>query len=373
VIGRPHDRRRRWAGVRLVFGLIAAAVALWIAPVPSAWVEREYATTRFLGWQRFITPVGNVVPVALFDVLLVAVTIFVVVRMAMRLRRVERSGGWRGRAHAVRYAALDVAAAAAVLAIWFSLAWGANYLRMPLRERLDFDGTRVTRAAALGMAQTCVRELNRLHPVVSAQPWPALKALPSTLGHAFSDAQRALGQSRVAVAGRPKPTLLQPYFRWAAIDGMTDPFFLEALVNTDALPIEQPFIVAHEWSHLAGYAHEAEANFFGWVVCQRGGPHSRYSGWLSLYWHLAGALPSNDRRAIDETLEDGPRRDLRAIVERYRRSAPRVRLMAWGLYDRFLKANRVPEGVASYSGVVTLVLGTRFSPDWIPASKTAPK
>jgi hypothetical protein len=47
--------------------------------------------------------------------------------------------------------------------------------------------------------------------------------------------------------------------------------------------------------------------------------------------------------------------------------------MAWGLYDRFLKANRVPEGVASYSGVVTLVLGTRFSPDWIPASKTAPK
>jgi hypothetical protein len=42
---------------------------------------------------------------------------------------------------------------------------------------------------------------------------------------------------------------------------MTDPFFLETLVASDVLPFERPFLVAHEWSHLAGIADEGEANF----------------------------------------------------------------------------------------------------------------
>ena len=215
--------------------------------------------------------------------------------------------------------------------------------------------------------------MNRLHPIAHARPWPAREALSATLGGAFADAQHALGQPALATPGRPKATMMQPYFQWAAIDGMTDPFFLETLVNTDALPIEQPFIVAHEWSHLAGFAHEAEANFLGWVICQRADTQAQYSAWLSLYFHLAGGVPAADRRAIDAEMQDGPRRDLRAIVERYQRSAPRVRVVAWQVYDRFLKANRVTEGIASYDAVVTLILGTKFSPEWIPAIKSTPR
>src|SRR4029453_11079431 len=151
---------------------------------------------------------------------------------------------------------------------------------------------------ALTMARTAVREMNRLHPLAHGRPWPHSDALVLSLGGAFAEAQRSLGQARAAVPGRPKSTMLQPYFRWAAIDGMTDPFFLETLVNRDALAIERPFVVAHEWSHLAGYAQEAEANFLGWAICQRADTQAQYSGWLSLYWHLVGSLPSADLRRI---------------------------------------------------------------------------
>ena len=51
---------------------------------------------------------------------------------------------------------------------------------------------------------------------------------------------------------------------------MTDPFFLEVIVNPDVLPIERPFVVAHEWAHLAGYADESEANFVAWLTCAHG-------------------------------------------------------------------------------------------------------
>ena len=80
--------------------------------------------------------------------------------------------------------------------------------------------------------------------------------------------------------GAPKWSLLQPYFRWAAIDGMTDPFLPEVIVNDDLLPMEWPVMVAHEWGHLAGLAHEAEASYFGWRMCQAGNEQTRYSASL---------------------------------------------------------------------------------------------
>lgn len=360
-------------GVWISLAAIAIALALFYVPIPADQVERDYSTSVYLTLQRALTQLSNGVPVALFDLILGLAVLALIVRIVMRVRHVRQSPRgkpWRRTGRALGWIALDVAAAAAILTIWFSLAWGGNYRRMPLRERLDFDRARVTREAALEMTRTSVRELNRLHPIAHARPWPSLEMLPSTLGGAFADAQHVLGQPALAVAGRPKSTVMQAWFRWAAIDGMTDPFFLETLVNTDALPIEQPFIVTHEWSHLAGFAHEAEANFLAWVICQRADTQAQYSAWLSLYFHLAGGLVTADRRAIDVDLQDGPRRDMREVIARYQRSAPRVRVVAWQMYDQYLKANRVSEGIASYDAVVTLILGTKFSNDWIPAVKT---
>ena len=86
---------------------------------------------------------------------------------------------------------------------------------------------------------------------------------------AFAAAQQALHVRIPATAARPKRSLLDPCFRAAAVDGMTDPYFLETLITPDLLPIERPMIVAHEWSHLAGFADESEANFIGWLTCVR--------------------------------------------------------------------------------------------------------
>jgi len=36
------------------------------------------------------------------------------------------------------------------------------------------------------------------------------------------------------------------------------------------------------------------------------------------------------------------------------------------VYDQYLKANRVEEGVRSYGEVITLVLRTRFDAKWVP-------
>ena len=128
-----------------------------------------------------------------------------------------------------------------------------------------------------------------------------------------------LGATGLAVPGVPKRSLLGLYFRAAAIDGMTDPFFLEVIVNPDVLPFERPFVLAHEWAHLAGYADEAEANFVAWLTCTQGDAMAATAdGWPSSSTSLRVA--EGDRVALTSQLEDGPRRDLQEAAARY---APR--------------------------------------------------
>ena len=133
------------------------------------------------------------------------------------------------------------------------------------------------------------------------------------------------------------------------------------------LPFERAATVAHEWSHLAGYADESEANFVGWLVCMRGPASVQYSGWLSLYGTVLNALPRSERDDMARRLDQGPRADLLAISDRVRRQAiPVASRAGYALYDRFLKANRVEAGIRSYGEVLRLLLGTRFTQDGVP-------
>ena len=200
--------------------------------------------------------------------------------------------------------------------------------------------------------------LNALYAALPKAAWPELDALPDRLGPAFERVQRQLGSSRAAVVVAPKATLLAPYFRWAGIDGMISPFTLEILVNEAVLPFERPYVVAHEWAHLAGYAAESEASFVGWLTCLAGDDASRYSAWLYLLPRVVRHLDEEGRGWVWGRLAAGPAADLRAVALRLRAAVPVVQRNANRVYDRYLRANRVEAGIASYGEVVDLVLGT---------------
>jgi hypothetical protein len=198
----------------------------------------------------------------------------------------------------------------------------------------------------------------------------ASAALDPRLGAAFAEALPVVGIQHAVVPGRPKRTLLDPYFLSAGVDGMTNPLLLETLVASDLLPVERPFVVAHEWAHLAGIANEGEANFVGWLTTLHGPAAARYSGWLYLYREVAAGFAPDDRAAVARSLDAGPRADLTAIAERARRHVnPSVAAAGWRVYDSYLKANRVDAGAASYAEVVKLVLGTDV---WVKRAASRP-
>jgi hypothetical protein len=342
--------------------LIVCAVAVAAIPLPRPAVERAYSRGFYPIVQPRLTALSNRTSFAWFDVTMLISAGAVLLMWVVRLRRSKSRVAVTAAA-----LALDTAAVAAFMYLWFLTMWGLNYQREPLRSQLDFREDRISREGLRALAVRSVDLLNGLHSDAHRRPWPELSNVPAMLEPAFARAQRELGMSWTAAAGRPKRSILDFYFTRVSIDGMTDPFFLEALAIQSLLPVERPFTVAHEWSHLAGYADESEANFVGWLICMRGPVAAQYSAWIGLYGTIVNALPRADRDEIIRRLDAGPREDLRTIAERIRRqTVPIARRASNAMYDRFLKANRVEAGIRSYAEVLRLLLGTRFNDDGSP-------
>ncbi len=334
--------------------LILLAVGLALVPTPASWVESVYSRQIYPVVQNLVTPLSSLVRVPVFDLLVLGLMVGLPSWWVVSLRR---AGPGRRRRAAGRLTLNTLAVGAGVYVV-FLLLWGFNYRRQPLTDKLDFDQRRVTTQALTELTLEAVERLNALHAAAHQQSWPELDQLPAVLGPAFEAVQADLGAVRPAVTGLPKATLLTPYFQRAGVNGMINPLSLEVLVNATVLPFERPFVVAHEWAHLAGYADESEASFVGWLTCLSGGAPSRYSAWLFLTPYLLRHLDRDEQTQMWGRLDEGPTEDFRAVSERVALAVPIVQRNANRVYDRYLRANRVESGIASYGAVVDLVLGS---------------
>jgi hypothetical protein len=347
-------------------GLVVLAGALALAPLPAQWIERSYSLALYPHIQRALTPVSNRLPFAFFDVLLIAVAAGVIVVLA---RAVVQA--WRVRSLAVlARGLLRVAAGGALLYVLFLMLWGLNYRRISMNDRLVIDRSAPSTEGVTQLGLMAVDQLNDLYSSAHASDARPPEWQDPSLRAAFADVEHALSDAPGADPGRLKRTLIGPYFRWTGVDGMVNPFGLEVLVNPGLLPFERPFVAAHEWGHLAGYADESEANFVGWLTCIRASRAAQYSGWFFLYWQVASEVDAASRARINRALADGPRRDINAVIARLRRDeVPALQAASWRVYDKYLKANRVAAGVRSYGLVVNLILRARYAPGWTPVRR----
>jgi hypothetical protein len=348
--------------------VIAALVAAFL-PIPGSAIERGFSNSIYPPVQRVVTTLTNALPFALFDLLLILGVIAVGRVLGRAVRDMHRTRGLMPGLRAIRH----LGVAGAIVYLVFLAMWGFNYRRLPMADRLIVTPELPGAEAVVRLGLQAVSSMNALHGRAHAQGWSGDEWQDPQFRRAFESVQRALSDAPPPVAGRLKATVVGPYFRWTGVDGMVNPFGLEVLANPDLLPFERPFVAAHEWSHLAGYADESEANFVGWLACLRGDVGAQYSGWLYLYWQVSGEVSQADRTRLTAALAAGPRRDVDAIVARLRRGQwPMLRTAGWAVYDQYLKANRVDEGIRSYGAVVTLILQARFEDDWTPVRRPVP-
>ncbi|MEA2665538.1 MAG: hypothetical protein QOI11_2482 [Candidatus Eremiobacteraeota bacterium] len=354
------ERGRRpgpaWHG----FALDALAIALaWLAaaaPLPPAFVERLYANGVFAALNRAFVPLANRVPFALGDVEAVAAVAALAIWWTRTLRRAPR--GRKPRAllkllpHTAGWAALALLA--------FELLWGWNYRRATVAYRVAYDAAAVNDAAVAAFSERIVGILN-----ADVGPAHAETLDRAKLRAAFEPVVSRLGDRWNVAVAVPKTTILQPYYEAAGIGGQYSPFAFETLLNASFLPVEVPRALAHEWAHVGGFTDEGDANYIGTLTCLRSNdPLIRYSG---AFWTY-GDLPESERRKL--RLDPRVVADFQAARERFLRGyKPQIFAIQWGFYDRYLRANHVAGGVASYGYFLRLLVGTPLDDQGLPLVK----
>jgi hypothetical protein len=339
-----------------------AAIALAAIRFPARWVENLYSTGLYPLLAAGVKPLTRWSPVPVLDVLLITAAIGLPAWWIWRIRSAGAGRRWR----AAGRAAFGTLTLAAAWVCAFELLWGLNYQRLPLTSKLDWDAKRATPQAALALARSAIEHLNAEVAAARGHPMPAPEQWRAALERSFQQVARELGHRPDFSGVAPRTSLLNPLLAAEGVDGFTSPFGYEVILDSNLLPFEQPFLLAHEWAHLAGFADESEANFIGILACLRSDlPAIRYSGWLSLSLYLPRPGP-NSTEAWPK-LSPQVVSDISAMRERARkRIKPAVAKLQARIYNRFLKANRVQAGIGSYGLVTTLMAGTRFEGNWTP-------
>jgi hypothetical protein len=329
--------------------LLGAFALLWH---PHAqWVERSYANGFYPRWEHAIDRVTAAFPWSLGDlaILLGVAAIATSVVAAARARSLRPI--------------LTIVAIAGVYLFWFEAGWGWNYDRAPIETRVRYDGARVNPQQLAVVRSEAIAEINRLAPLAHARAGESLDV--EALRSAWLPVVQAGGDGWEPSVGEPKPTIFNPYMEATGTSGFVNPLTLSVQLAGDLLWFERPFSLAHEWSHVAAYAREDEANYIAIVTCTRSSdPVIQYSGWLELLLYLPPP-----KRYARSTFSPLVWSDFAAIRQRNARHLNlTLAHFSWQTYNVYLKSNRISSGIANYGEVARLVLGIPLNHQRLPVA-----
>jgi len=169
---------------------------------------------------------------------------------------------------------------------WFYLAWGLNYFRDSFFKRNDIaivsyseEDFKSFLKEYTGLLNTNYIPIERIDTLETA--YEIRKGYRE-----IADRYKILSPTEYL---RAKPMLIPSLMSSAGVLGYINPFFIEANLNTDLLPVQFPSTYAHEMAHVLGVSGEAEANLYSFLVCTRStNPQIRFAGYFSIFSYVAG-------------------------------------------------------------------------------------
>ncbi len=251
----------------------------------------------------------------------------------------------------------------------FYWVWGYNYSRIPIEQHLALPAISLTTEnlkMALDTQTTLVLALRRQIQADSSQPL-ALEFAPAKLEHDIRrEVTRELQLLGYPTPGRPRGR--QPFWdgfllRFGAA-GIYNPFTGECNIDQGLHPLTKPYNLAHEFCHGYGFADEGTCNFLAYLALENSNdPLLRYSAELDYWRELASTYRQLEPEAylpFRAALPTGFRADLDNIYQQMAQYPEYFAAFRYDVYDQYLKAQGIPEGMANYGKVIPLVMAYRM-------------
>lgn len=244
--------------------------------------------------------------------------------------------------------------------VWFYWAWGMNYFRDDFFLRTHIVRAEYNEMEFRRFLSEYADSLNASYCWADAA-FDYVKTEDS-IKSSFRSLPSSLGLTSPCSFQHPKRSMVNPIYSKVGVLGYMGPFFCESHLNHQLLPLQYPFVYAHELSHLLGIAGEAEANYWAFKVCVRSScPFIRYSGYFGLLpYVLSNAyvlLSEDEYESWLSTLRPEVTSDFSAQRKYWKEKySPFLGSIQDQLYTYYLKGNKISSGQKNYAEVVGLLL-----------------
>lgn len=249
----------------------------------------------------------------------------------------------------------------AICYVLFYWLWGFNYYRSGINQRLQIIKSKPDTVQFVRVFRNLIAQTNKSYCTFGKVKDSSIDSLVEA---SYKKNASFLKLNYPQGTRRPKPITLSSFFAKASIAGYYGPFFSEVHLNDSLLLIEYPQVLAHEFAHQFGITSEAEANFYGWLVCsQSDSKHLQYSANISMinYFLSQGKRLHNFPDLVHQ-IHKPVIDDIRKVQKHWEKlRSEKIEKVAGKVNDVYLKTNRVEKGIEDYFGVVQFVMD--FSTD----------
>jgi hypothetical protein len=243
----------------------------------------------------------------------------------------------------------------ALLYSCFYISWGYNYFRPNIEKRLKWEKPPAEEKLFRSVLDTLIAETNKNYTSSTSADYPEFDKL---IEESYLRNAPELDIAYPNGTRRPKTMIFSSFFSKVGVSGYFGPFFNEIHLNSYNLPMDYPFVLAHEKAHQFGFTSESEANLVAFVICIKSeDKRVRYSGFQSLLLYLLkDASRMKDYKDFISKIDTVVIKDFHMRQKYYQglenKNLSRVQTKA---NDIYLKANKVDKGVKNYNQVVSLV------------------
>jgi hypothetical protein len=346
--------------------LVALAAGIKLFSFFPAAVERYYSEGVFLFFSRLQRILFGWIPFSFGDLLYGAAILWLLIALVRTIRTfVRREAGWPW--------FISFARRTIFVCLWvyvlFNGLWGLNYDRKGVAWQLQIKVHPYTTDELGFLTFALLQRLNQTDSLARLNR-------PGLDRHRYLFAGATAAYDSLALKDDrfhyPFPSVKSSLFSYIGLyigySGYYNPFTGEAQVNTRQLGFTQPYTACHEMGHQLGYARENEANFAGFLSARSSpDPAFRYSAYFDLWMYATAELYSRDSSAVKEVvrrLHPAIRQDFRDLKAFSRKYANPLETRVWQLYGGYLRANRQPRGIVTYTEVTAWLIAYAEKVGW---------
>ncbi|MEO6288575.1 MAG: DUF3810 domain-containing protein [Ginsengibacter sp.] len=248
-----------------------------------------------------------------------------------------------------------------VIYIAFNILWGLNYDSVPPARKLGLKRVDYDTSELVSIQGILLRKVNeKKQALVDHQTvYPADHDLFTRAELCYDSAAKVY--SFIQYKNRSlKSSFYGSWGNYLGFTGYYNPFSGEAQVNTTVPKFLLPYVATHEIAHQIGFAKENEANFIGYLAAVNSGDTLfQYSAYLDLFLYA-----NREVYFFDSTLS---KKSIALLIPPVRADVAEWKkfnlehtsfiepVISW-MYGKYLQMNRQPEGLRSYSEVISTLI-----------------